>query len=102
MTIAYKFFEYAEEKEEGYKVPLMRMMELLQVFDENLQLQYDPNNDNEAADRFRATLMVAALSNAFSEDLRDKFGEGEGENYLQFPICDETYKDLLARVGQAE
>lgn len=41
MTIAYKFFEHGENDGLGYKVPLKRMLTLLQTFDQNLATQYD-------------------------------------------------------------
>jgi hypothetical protein len=93
MTIAYKFFEHAEEGAEGYAEPLKRMMLLLQTFDEGLRLRYDQAHDTTEGDTFRATLMVAALSNGVQEDLREEFRS------LNFPIDDQTYADLVASVG---
>ena len=92
MTIAYKFFEHAEEGTEGYGEPLKRMMVLLQIFDEGLRLSYDQSHNTTEADTFRATLMVAALSHAFQEDLRQEFRD------LDFPIDDQTYTDLVESV----
>lgn len=93
MTIAYLFFVHAESSQLGYRLPAKRMMELLQVFDEDLRLQYDQANDTEAADSFRATLMATAVSHAFSEDLRDEFES------LGFPISDIVFDDLNAKLA---
>jgi len=89
MTIAYKFFEKAENSGSGYRMPLKRMMELLQLFNEDLRQQYDQNSNNPEADSFRATLMVAGLSYAFDTDLRNEFGN------LNFPISDEIFDELM-------
>lgn len=88
MTIAYKFFEHAEKGSKGYRIPLKRMMALLQTFNPDMRLRYDQNHDTADAAMFRATLMVTALSYAFETDLREKFRD------LNFPIDDITYYDL--------
>lgn len=89
MTIAYKFFEQAENSGKGYRLPLKRMMKLLQLFNEDLKNRYDRQHNNPAADTFRATLMVSALSYGFSTDLRPDF------EALNFPIDDTTYNELI-------
>lgn len=89
MTIAYKFFEQAENSGNGYGIPLKRMMELLQLFDEDMMNSYDHLNDNIAADTFRSTLMVSAMSYGFSTDMRPEF------EALNFPIDDTTYDKLM-------
>lgn len=89
MTIAYKFCEQAENSEAGYRIPLKRMMKLLQLFNSYLKSRYDRLHNNPAADSFRATLMVAALSHGFSKDLRPDF------QALNFPIDDTTYNELI-------
>jgi hypothetical protein len=94
MTIAYKFFEHAENSGQGYRDPLKRTMELLQLFDEDLEGRYDQHNNNAEADSFRATLMVAALSYGFSSDLRGEF------EALNFPIDDAAYGELMAAVPE--
>jgi hypothetical protein len=88
MTIAYVFFEHAENSPLGYSASLKRMMTLLQLFDANMAAQYDPNDNTAAAATFRSTLMVAAVSYAFEQDLRPEFRN------LNFPIDDQEY-DLL-------
>jgi hypothetical protein len=97
MTIAYQFFAHAETSGMGYRTPAKRMMELLEMFDGNMQGQYDQQNNTAEADSFRATLMVTALSHAFLTDLRSEF------EALNFPIRDATYEELMGRLtGIAE
>ncbi len=93
MTIAYKFFEQAENSGQGYRIPLRKMVKLLQLFDEDLEDRYDRLNDNTEADAFRATLMIAAMSHGFSADLRLDF------EVLNFPIDDDTYDELTTAVS---
>jgi hypothetical protein len=91
-TLAYKFCEHAEMQRSGYREPLRRMTELLAVFNEDLEARYDRNNDTAAADTFRSTLMVTAISYGFDTDLRDEFAA------LNFPISDATYDELMGMV----
>jgi hypothetical protein len=90
MTIAYKFFEHAENSGQGYKEPLKRMMAVLQQFDESLATQYLPGGDDERADAFRSTLMITAMSYGFDTDLRDEF-----QNELDFPLDNNVWDELL-------
>lgn len=92
MTIAYKFLAHAETAGQGYAMPTRRLMRLLGVFDEELRQQYDPQNNTVAADRFRATLLVAGLSHAFQSDLREEF------RGLRFPVDDVLYGNLMGRL----
>jgi hypothetical protein len=74
MTLAYVFCEHAEAIQD-YGTPLKRMMKLLQVFDQELRDAYDKNNNTQAADIFRSTLMITALMYAFFDTeytLRDE------------------------------
>lgn len=89
MTIAYQFFAHAETAEQGYRIPAQRLMRLLEVFKKDLRQQYDQQHNTPAADEFRATLLVTALSYAFQSDLRSEFRS------LQFPISDATYDQLM-------
>ena len=91
MTIAYKFCEHAENSGEGYLLPLQRMMTLLQGLCQEWADSYDHLNNNTAADEFRATLMVKALSEAFQTDLREEFRD------LNFPVSDQIYNALTRR-----
>lgn len=77
MTIAYEFSAHAENSELEYRIPLKRMMSLLQTFGENDRARYDQYNNTPAGETFRSTLMVAALSYAFETDLRAEFREPE-------------------------
>jgi hypothetical protein len=88
MTIAYKFFEHAENSGKGYLVPLKRMMTFLQGFCQNWSDSYDHNYNTAAADSFRATLFVKALSDAFQTDLRSEFRD------LDFPVSNQIYDAL--------
>lgn len=87
-TIAYKFCQYAEAQNKGYLLPVKRLMQFLQRFSPEWQRRYDQFNNNPAADAFRATMMVAALSNAFQKDLRADF------RALNFPISDTDWAFL--------
>ncbi|MCU0344499.1 MAG: T9SS type A sorting domain-containing protein [Ignavibacterium sp.] len=88
LTIAYKFCEHAEYAEEGYMIPLKRMMTLLQGLCPEWAVAYDPLNNTADADTFRATLLVRALSEAFQSDLKDEF------RALNFPVSDQIYNAL--------
>jgi PEP-CTERM motif-containing protein len=94
MTVAHEFFEHAENSGLGYADPLERMMELLQLFDDEMADDYDRLHDTLDADTFRATLLVTAMSYGFDEDLRDEF------EALNFPIDDLTYDSLMEAVPE--
>ena len=93
MTIAYKFLAHAENDGMGYRDPLRRMVALLQLFDPSLAAQYDRLNNTPSGATFRSTLMVAALSYAFSSDLRAEM------RALNFPVDDSIYNDLVVRTS---
>jgi hypothetical protein len=93
MTLAYKFCTHAEQAGQGYRQPAKRMMALLEKFDASLLAQYDPQNDTPAADAFRATLLVTAMSYAFSTDLRSEFRS------LNFPISNSVYDQLMGMMA---
>jgi|GEM_PF-2202408 len=93
MTIVYKFFVYAENSGMGYRIPLKRMMTLLQTFQEKDRERYGSTNNSQEAETFRSTLLVAALSYAFEKDLRADFRK------LNFPIDDNTFDELITRVS---
>jgi hypothetical protein len=96
MTIAYKFCAHAESAGIGYRIPLKRMMRLLQGLCVNWSQRYDQLHNAAAADTFRSTLMVSALSYAFSIDLREEFRQ------LHFPVSDELYIELFASPTSVE
>jgi hypothetical protein len=87
-TLAWKFIEHAEQQGQGYQVPTQRMMKVLQMFDSSMLASYAPADDSPAAATFRSTLMVTALSYAFSQDLRNEFGS------LNFPMDNTTFEQL--------
>lgn len=87
-TIAYKFCQYAEAQNKGYLLPAKRLMQFLQRFNPEWKKRYDQFNNNPAADAFRATMMVAAISHAFQKDLRADF------RALSFPISDTDWAFL--------
>jgi hypothetical protein len=98
MTLAFKFFERAEINGPDYRTPAKRMLRLLENFDVEWESRYDRQHNTADADSFRATLMVAALSYAHGEDLRDDF------RALAFPISDEDYDfllDSMAEIGDS-
>jgi len=94
MTLAYKFCARAETAGQGYRLPAQRLMRVLAVFNPDLRQQYDQQHNTPAADQFRATLLVTALSYAFQSDLRSEF------RALRFPISDAVYDRLMGRVAR--
>jgi hypothetical protein len=92
MTLARQFCAHAELGEQGYKAPLQRMMRLLAGFNAGWRERYNQSVNTPQAEAFRATLMVAALSYAFDEDLRLEF------RALNFPLDDGVYAELMAGV----
>ena len=94
MTVAHKFMDHAESAGNGYRSPLKRMMHLLQQWDASLAAKYDRTHNTAAADSFRATLMVSAVSYAFDDDFRQEFRD------LNFPVSDSTYNLLHNLSGQ--
>lgn len=87
-TLAWKFIQHAELQGLGYATPTTRLMKLLQMFNASMLANYAPQENTEAAATFRSTLMVAALSYAFSADLRSEF------EALNFPIDDSIFEGL--------
>jgi len=88
-TLAWIFIEQAEMHGQGYQIPTNRLMTFLQQFNATLLASYAPTSNTSAAATFRSTLMVAALSYAFSEDLRSRFES------LNFPIDNGIFDQLF-------
>jgi hypothetical protein len=65
-------------------------MRLLRSFNATLATNYAPTQNTAAASAFRATLMVAALSYGFQQDLRSEF------RALNFPIDDAAFVSLTS------
>ncbi len=95
MTIAYEFCAEAESLGTGFREPVKRMTRALAKFSTGMMQAYDPSHNSAAADSFRATLMVSALSYAFDKDLRPQF------KALKFPIDDTWYDQLVTYVNQS-
>jgi hypothetical protein len=91
-ALSWKFIEHAERRGQGFWLPTKRLMTLLQTFNSSMLAMYAPQANTVAAANFRATLMVTAISYAFSEDLRDEF------RGLNFPVDDAIYAQLMAFV----
>ncbi len=91
MTVAYQFCIHAEAIQD-YAGPLKRTMTLLRAFDEDTLARYAPSSDTPAASVFRSTLMIAALSYGFSQDLRADF------RALGFPVDDAVFQSLYGSV----
>ncbi|MCF0074947.1 T9SS type A sorting domain-containing protein [Dyadobacter sp. CY261] len=91
-TTAFKFCEYAENEGQGYTMPVKRMMQFLQKFNAEWHQRFDQFNNTEAANSFRATMMVAALSHAFQKDLRQDFRS------LNYPISDSDWAFLNPKI----
>jgi uncharacterized protein (TIGR03437 family) len=88
MTVAYTFLKHAETDNMGYRAPLKRMLEFLQLFNSAWQQQYGQNRNDAPSAAFRATLMTAALSHAFQRDMREEL------RGLNFPIDNAVYASL--------
>lgn len=91
MTVAYVSFRHAEAVH-NYVDPLRRTMRLLRTFDAAMLARYAPASNTSTASAFRATLLVAAVSYGFAEDLRGEFRD------LGFPVDDAVYDSLIAGV----
>lgn len=93
MTISCRFFLLADQDGRGYRLPLKRLMQVFQLFDADWLARYDPGRDTAAAQTFRASLWVAALSHAFGRDLRAEF------RALRFPVDDGDFDRIAARTA---
>lgn len=87
MTVAYEFVRMADAQGDCRR-PLRRMMALLQTFNEQDRLRFQ----TRASEAFRGTLMVAALSYGFDDDVRPMFRR------LRFPVDDAIYAELMGRM----
>ena len=65
MTLAFKFFEHAENIGDGYGPRVFRLMDVLGDFDPDREALYAAGDDSAQAETARSTYMVAALSYAF-------------------------------------
>ena len=88
ITVAFKFFEHAEKAGRGYREPTQRLMAFLQRFNPEWERDFSAKSNSPAAERFRATLMAAALSHAAGEDIRQELRD------LSFPVDNEIFQKL--------
>jgi hypothetical protein len=94
LTIGYKFIEYGNSFKTGYRLPTQRLMKFIQnVFDADTRNKYDPQNNTDLANKFRATFMVAAISAGYGRDFRQDFRN------LNFPIDDDIYNQLVLKAN---
>jgi len=89
MTLAYKFVQQVELAGKGCRVPVKRMMNLLQCFNDDWRIRWGQLENSAGAESFRATLMVAAISYGLRKDMRNEFKE------MHYPIDDQVYSGLL-------
>jgi hypothetical protein len=90
-TVARQFMVHAETAG-SYVPPLTRVMRLVRTFDSDILARYAPAENSPEASTYRATLMIAALSYGFQQDLREEFRQ------LGFPIDDAAYLALYGSV----
>lgn len=93
MTVACRFFQLADQAGQGYRRPVKLLMQVFQLFDPDWRTRYSPDFDSPAAQAFRATLWVAALSRAFGRDLRSEF------RALRFPVDDGEFDRISTRTA---
>ncbi|GAA4395566.1 hypothetical protein GCM10023187_02620 [Nibrella viscosa] len=88
LTVPYMFFRYVEEQNKGYRQPVKRLMQYLSRFNADWLKRFDPQADTPAANAFRATLWVAAISYTFQRDLRADF------RAIGYPVSDSDWAFL--------
>jgi hypothetical protein len=88
MALAFVFLREAGTGPEGYRMPVKRLMEFLQMWNADWQNSYSRSSNSPAAESFRSTMMVAAVSHGVQKDLRSMFRD------LGFPI-DATAWDAM-------
>jgi hypothetical protein len=94
MAIAYQFLA-ADPEGTDYRAATQRLMAFLQHFNPAWHERFSPQANSRAAEMFRATLMVAAVSHGVQRDLRPKF------RALGFPIDDTVFAELTHAVEAA-
>ena len=93
MTLAYQFFAAGDFDGARYRMATKRLMWFLQKFNPSWQTRFSSGANSPAAESFRATLMVAAISYGVEQDLRGRF-RGFG-----FPVDDAIFAELNTTVG---
>ncbi|MBN1607929.1 MAG: hypothetical protein JW940_14930 [Polyangiaceae bacterium] len=89
MTIAYEFIRHAEASQQGLPTPVRKLSRFLSQFGPDWHSQYSQDTNSQAAESFRATLLVAALSCALDQDLREEFRS------LHFPVDDAIFDGMV-------
>lgn len=92
-AVAWQFFANADPDGADYRVATQRMMRRLQLWNSDWEQRYSRSAQSTAAETFRATMMVAAVSYGVQKDLRPIFRAGG------FPIDDLLYTAIYN--GQA-
>jgi hypothetical protein len=93
MTLAYQFFANADLDGNNYHDAVQRMMTRLQLWNADWQQRYSPTQNMPAAETFRSTMMVAAISYGVQKDLRATFSQ------LGFPVDDLIYTAIYNGQG---
>ena len=93
MTLAYQFFANADPDGNNYHDAVQRMMTRLQLWNADWQQRYSPTQNTPAAETFRSTMMVAAISYGVQKDLRATFSQ------LGFPVDDLIYTAIYNGQG---
>lgn len=88
LSVPYMFLRYAEQANQGYRQPVKRLMQFLGNFNPEWLKRFDSQNDTPAANAFRATMWVAAMSYAFQRDLRADF------RAIGYPVSDADWTYL--------
>lgn len=99
----WKFIGHAETQGLGYQIPVTRVMKVLQTFDASMLASYAPTSNTQAAATVRSTLMVTALSYAFSEDLRSEFESPRTPFLANFRVADKPSRnhELPTRIASS-
>jgi hypothetical protein len=73
----------------GSRMPVKRLMSLLQCFNDDWRIRWGQQENSPGAESFRATLMVAAISYGLDTDLRQEF------KAMHYPIDDKEFSEIL-------
>ncbi len=88
LTLAYVFLREGAADPDGYRLPVKRMMEFLQLWNAAWQNSYGQQTNSPGAETFRSTMMVAAISHGLQRDMRTVFRD------LKFPIDDIAWNSM--------
>jgi uncharacterized protein (TIGR03437 family) len=89
MTLGYVFLREANPADpDGYRFPVKRLMEFLQLWNPAWQSSYSPQSNSPAAEVFRSTMLVAAISHGLQTDMRGVFTQ------LRFPLDENAWNSM--------